>query len=420
MELGTGVVVSSVFLALSLIGLTFTLTTLIPQRRQNWASIPRFFASWLTGELALYHIAWQAAATAGFVAYGALEQPAGVAGLVITLLSWAGLCVALKHSRAASGVTESALRETLGTGYAGDSAKPGEPEPVPIARLLLPFRMRHPDIVVERDVAYGDAGKRNLLDIYRPRESDGRCPVLLQIHGGGWVIGNKEEQGGPLMRYLAARGWCCFAINYRLSPDAVWPDHLIDCKKALAWIREHAAPYGADPGLVVVTGGSAGGHLSSMMALTQGRAEFQPGFEDADTSVAACVPFYGVYDFLGRGGGGNSCNSMEPFLERYVLKCSPVDQRAVWEGASPIDQVGPAAPPFYVIHGTHDALASVDGARGFVEKLRSVSAAPVVYAELPGGQHAFEVFHSIRTEYVVRSVWRFVEHIRTSRTPTFS
>jgi hypothetical protein len=72
-------VVSRIFLALSLVGLTFTLTTLIPQRRQNWASIPRFFASWLTGELALYHIAWQAAATVGFVAYGALEQPAGVA-----------------------------------------------------------------------------------------------------------------------------------------------------------------------------------------------------------------------------------------------------------------------------------------------------------------------------------------------------
>ena len=90
--------------------------------------------------------------------------------------------------------------------------------------------------------------------------------------------------------------------NYALSPKATFPDHLIDVKRALAWVKEHIAEYGGDPGYVVISGGSAGGHLSSLAALTPNRPEYQPGFEAVDTTVQACVPFYGVYDFTNRDG----------------------------------------------------------------------------------------------------------------------
>ena len=94
------------------------------------------------------------------------------------------------------------------------------------------------------------------------------APVLLQIHGGGWTIGNKRQQALPLMMHLSRRGWVCVAANYRLSPRATFPDHLIDVKQALRWIRENIAEYGGDPGFVAITGGSAGGHLSALAALT--------------------------------------------------------------------------------------------------------------------------------------------------------
>ena len=110
-------------------------------------------------------------------------------------------------------------------------------------------------------------------------------PALLQIHGGGWVIGDKREQGIPLLTHLAAQGWVGFNANYRLSPAATFPDHLVDCKRAIAWIREHADEYGVDPDFLCVTGGSAGGHLTALVGLTVGDPRFQPGFEDADTSV---------------------------------------------------------------------------------------------------------------------------------------
>ena len=135
-----------------------------------------------------------------------------------------------------------------------------------------------------------------------PEEPGRNRPAIMQIHGGAWIIGDKREQGWPLIGHLAANGWVCFNVNYRLSPAATWPEHLIDLKYALKWIREHADEYGIDPSFVAVTGGSAGGHLTAMMGLTANDPEYQPGFEEADTSLQAAVPVYGVYDFTNRLG----------------------------------------------------------------------------------------------------------------------
>ena len=64
---------------------------------------------------------------------------------------------------------------------------------------------------------------------------------MVYIHGGAWIIGDKREQGFPMLLELARRGWVCVTINYRLSPKATWPDHIVDCKMAVAWVREHIA-----------------------------------------------------------------------------------------------------------------------------------------------------------------------------------
>ena len=108
------------------------------------------------------------------------------------------------------------------------------------------------------------------------------------------MVGDKGSQALPLMYELASRGWICVAATYRLSPSVSFPTHLIDCKSALCWIRENGAQYGMDTSFVAVTGGSAGGHLSALMGLTENRPEFQPDHPDTDTSVQACIPFYGI------------------------------------------------------------------------------------------------------------------------------
>ncbi len=261
-----------------------------------------------------------------------------------------------------------------------------------------------------RDLQYVDDGlRRHRLDVWRRDGVGPAAPVLLQVHGGGWMVGSKEQQARPLMHHLAERGWVCVAINYRLSPKATWPDHLVDCKLALKWVREHIAEYGGDPEYVVVTGGSAGGHLAAMVGLTANRPEFQPGFEDVDTQVRAMVPFYGVFDFLDRHGfRGASGASFRRLAQRHILKAHPEEQREVFEQASPLDQVHRLAPPALIVHGDLDVLAPVQEARLFAARLREVSDAPVVYAELAGAQHAFEMFHSIRALHTVAAVDAFL------------
>ena len=401
------------FLAVSLVGACFTLNAFRPVRREPF-SVPSFFGGWLTSELPLHHLAWQVAATIAFGLAGAFDRWPGFIGLGVTLASWCGLIVLAVQAGRASGVVQAALRSGLGDGWA-DDMDPGMTErDVPHLRLLVPFPRPDPSIERIRNVQYWDDGaRRHRLDIYRPRRAVSGAPVFLYLHGGGWIVGDKREQGIPLMSYLASRGWVCVTANYGLSPRVTFPEHLVDCKRALSWVRDHIANYGGDPDFIAVGGGSAGGHLASLVALTPGDPEYQPGFEAADTSVAACVPFYGVYDFTNRDGLRG--RGMGRFLERTVMKASLEESRPAYEKASPIDRVNASAPPFFVVHGAHDTLVPVQEARAFVERLRASSKALVLYAEVPGAQHAFEIFPSIRAVHVMRAVADFLTVVHAAR-----
>jgi acetyl esterase/lipase len=263
-----------------------------------------------------------------------------------------------------------------------------------------------------------------VLDLYRAREgAPGEVagtrrprPILLQVHGGAWILGSKNEQGIPLMQRMASHGWLCAAIDYRLSPHATFPDHVVDVKRAIRWLKEHAAEHGADPDFIVVTGGSAGGHLSSLAALTPNAPEFQPGFEDVDTRVQGCVAFYGVYDFTNRDGVYRH-DGLQRVLTQHVMKRRLEDARPLYEQASPLYRVNAEAPPFFLVHGDFDSLVPVAEARGMYAALRAVSRAPVAYAEIPGAQHAFEIFPSLRSALAIDGVERFLflvysEHLR--------
>ncbi len=397
-------------LILGVISSVSTALVLVRGRHIGFLVVPYFFIAWLQGEMALHGIVLQALAALALVAAGALEANAGWWGLALLAASWLGLSVAQWRAARAEPVLRRALRE----GLQRQDESPGElgrvRSFVPWSELVNPFRMRRSGVEVIENIVYGDAGDRHHLDLYRPAGADGPLPVLLQIHGGGWTIGDKREQAKPLMNLLAANGWACVAANYRLSPAASFPDHIVDVKRAIAWIRRNGEDYGLDGDFIAITGGSAGGHLSSLAALTANHPDFQPGFEDVDTSVAACVPFYGIYDFLDRDGAFER-QSMRPFLEKYVMQEPLEERREAWEKASPISHVHEEAPPFFIVHGTHDTLALVENARSFVDALRKTSSSPVLYAELPGAQHAFEVFHSIRTGHTINAVHRFLENV---------
>jgi acetyl esterase/lipase len=276
------------------------------------------------------------------------------------------------------------------------------------------------DYVHDTDISYGDHGARNHLDIWRrpDLDRDGRAPVLLQVPGGAWMVGSKRQQAYPLMSHLAELGWVCVAINYRLSPRSTWPDHIVDVKRALAWTKQHIAEYGGDPNWIAITGGSAGGHLSALAALTANDPQFQPGFEEADTSVRAAVPFYGVYDFTRTDDAIHSLTV--PTMAKYVFKLGRAEISEALRTASPITHVSADAPPFFVLHGRNDSLIPVEQARAFTKRLREASRQPVLYAEMPFAQHAFDIFGSARAAHAAVAVEQFLAEIyeRTTVSPS--
>ncbi len=382
----------------------------VPRRAVPWAI---FGTALLATEMAWIWLPLQVGLALLMILGGALDSALGSLALLVLLCTWPGLAWSIWKSTRAEETVELALRGQLGRDYREQlpaAARERLRAEVRFEDWKNPVGFKRPGVELIRHIPYGPAGVRQQLDIYRPEViPEGGCPVLFQIHGGAWMMGDKGGQALPLMYHMAQKGWICVAANYRLSPSVSFPTHLTDCKKALCWIREHGADYGMDTSFVAVTGGSAGGHLTALMGLTENRAELQPDHPDTDTSVQAVVPFYGVYDFLVRYDQHPNRDVYQKFLRGKVMHETLEQNPELWDLASPVAQVHKDAPPFMVCHGTHDSLAVVQDARVFVDKLREVSGNPVIYVEMPGAEHAWEIVHSLRTEHTVDGVHRFLE-----------
>lgn len=151
-----------------------------------------------------------------------------------------------------------------------------------------------PSIQIIRDLQYG-ADARNRLDVFR-RGSPASAPVLVYVHGGGFVMGDKTRAGSPFFdnfgQWAAQQGWIGVTMTYRLAPQHCWPSGPEDMARAVAWLREHIAGYGGDPEQVILVGQSAGAtHVATYTALTR----FQPG---GSAGIAGAVMISGIYDPL--------------------------------------------------------------------------------------------------------------------------
>jgi acetyl esterase/lipase len=375
------------------------------------ARVGRWFGATFTRELA-----WQLSLLDGLL----LALLAAVGGMrhrlgrLLGVMLGSTLLFHLRHAIAAHRSARTVARALEDLPASGDGPR------MPLSHVLAPplmFRARH--LEIERGRVFSEVeGTRLRLDIYRPRPSipapaagsARRRPAIIQVHGGGWLSGSRLEQGIPLLNHMAALGWVGFNIDYRLSPQATWPDHIADVKRAIAWVREQAADLGVDPDRIAITGGSAGGHLAALAGLSENDPHFQPGFEDADTSLLAAVPFYGVYD-LTNSAGHYYPELREWAFEQVVIKLPLEGNREVYEQASPLFRVHPDAPPFMVIHGSRDTLTPVGDARDFTAALAAVSRSAVIYVELPGAEHAFDLWPSVRTARVAEGIGRFLDMV---------
>ncbi|WP_307847226.1 alpha/beta hydrolase [Streptomyces sp. F63] len=368
-----------------------TLCALAPPRRPRPLAGLSFRLGLLLTEAPVLGGYWLLASTLTAFAQGDIATPAAWAVFGVAALTGAGLVVIARRGLRAAPVLERALAEGLGpdrraAAGAGQERRPGRRRRL-VRALLAPVPLRRRDVERIPNLRYGDAGRRNLLDVYRHRSRPVGGPVLIHLHGGGYRQGRKNTQSLPLLYRLASRGWVCVSADYRLKPAARHPDHLVDLKRVIAWVRAHGPEYGADPSRLFVAGSSAGGHMAALAALTPNDAVLQPGFEDADTSVTAAVCLGGYFG---------------PYYDDD-------------SSSSPAAHVRADAPPFLIVHGDRDTVVPVTEARRFAGTLRTASASPVVHAELPGAQHAFDLFPSVRFEAVVDAVEKFADRVLRGR-----
>jgi acetyl esterase/lipase len=349
-----------------------------PLYRSGFGGVVTWIVSALPSESPFLAFYWMGLSTWLAFSQGNLHGPGVWTAVGLALASFAVTPILIRRSLRAGTAIEGALEAGLGPGWRCAEAVESAGTNVPWARIVFaPLPLFH--FGVQRSShAYGDAGRRNRLDLYRSRRTSGG-PVMIHLHGGGFALapGRKSFYARRLLFRLAREGWVCISANYRLGSAGTFPGDVIDVKRVIAWARAHATEHGGDPDRIVLAGSSYGARLATLAGFTTGDPAFQPGFETEDTSVAAVVGLYGYY------GATDSLHSLP---------------------SSPLDYAGRGSPPLLIVHGDQDTLTAASTAHRLADRVAERSTEPVVYAELPGAQHSFDLLTSIRFEAVIDGI----------------
>lgn len=251
-----------------------------------------------------------------------------------------------------------------------------------------------PDVTYRRDVTYLKPDRAEKLDVYLPaeREPGVRSPVIVLIHGGGWIGGMKdatrEVQAGVA---FARAGYVAVSVEYFKKRGESWPTNLLDCKNAIRWVRTNADELQIDPDRIGVIGGSAGGHLALMTAYTTDVPELEPEdlYPGVSDRVGAVVNLYGITNLLTRQKTSKSGKpNGEPRSAGGLFTESREDAPEKWKLASPVTHVTSSTPATLIIHGTRDVTVDRDQAYELAERLEEAGVKHELHI-IPGAGHAF-------------------------------
>ena len=270
------------------------------------------------------------------------------------------------------------------------------------------------------DIPYGDESKNQRLDIFLPEAGDGPFPTLVYIHGGGFAIGDKRDD--HLEPYLKAmdRGWAVAAVEYRLSGEAIFPAAVLDVRRAVRFLREHAKEFRLDPAKFVSIGGSAGGNLAAMLGMNIPNGGFPGESKEeqytADPFVIGCVDQFGPITFktMDDQARANGVSIVEHDLphsaeSKYLgIPIAPACQ-PLCDQASPLTYAGDKMVPILVQHGTVDRLVPYQQSEEFVKALREKGLGDkVTFTPLEGADHEDKMFGSPEN---LKTVFDFIESV---------
>ena len=239
------------------------------------------------------------------------------------------------------------------------------------------------------DILYKQIGGIDLyLDLYLPENIE-NPPLIMWIHGGAWMYGDRKS---PILLRQVERGYALASIEYRLTKQAIFPAHIIDCKDALIYLKQNADKYGYDDSRIAVAGDSAGGHLAALMGTSAGHADWET--DGADCSVQVVVYYYGPTS-LGKEWPGlmesdKGLDDLEAvqsqLLGSYIFSQQGKARAAV---ADPITYIDGSEPPFLIIHGDADGTVPYKQSIYLRDALETAGV-PVAMHRVHGGGHGFD------------------------------
>jgi acetyl esterase/lipase len=230
-----------------------------------------------------------------------------------------------------------------------------------------------PELKTLKDLEYARAGdKKLLLDLYLPENAARPMPLIIGIHGGAWLGGDKA---GHQARRMTARGYAVASVNYRLIPEGLYPSQIEDCKAAVRWLRANAKEYGLDPDRFGAWGESAGGHLVALLGTTGATKEFDKGENlDVSSRVQAVCDYFGPTDLLQMQAHALPDSTFEHNAatspESRLIGGPVQENKEKAARANPITFVTPSAPPFLIVHGDHDPLVPYNQSELLFEALK--------------------------------------------------
>lgn len=257
------------------------------------------------------------------------------------------------------------------------------------ASAIPPSLQAGPPTVLS-DIAFLGPDRVEKMDAYLPSDEFRKpVPAILLIHGGGWKKGDKaDRREREIGTAMAKEGYAVFSINYLLNqrenPDGTgkmvrlaWPQNLHDCKSALRYIRKHAARYGVDPSEIAVMGGSAGGSLAMLIGATGGVHKLNQGglYAEEDNHVKCIINLYGIPEIIGQWKHAFAGPTK-----------AETDQNSL--DASAMTYFSAQSPPILVVHGTADAVVSVQVSRDLATRLKEIGM-DCTYVEIPDAPHTF-------------------------------
>jgi acetyl esterase/lipase len=285
---------------------------------------------------------------------------------------------------------------------------PAGMEESPLARLAegpLPAVRTSPSGVrtIPAAIYAAELGFRPLcLDMHLPPLAavEGPVPVVLYIHGGAFLLGDRRHLPPPLERLdlfdrLPREGFAVASTDYRLSGEIRFPGQLHDLKAAIRWLRIRAHELGIDPARIAAWGESAGGHLAAILGTTSAHPETDGlvGLSGSSSAVGAVIDWYGPTDFAAMDRHAPPDSEMvhdDPGSPESILIGAPVQDRPdLVAAADPASWAGPDAPPFLIQHGTRDRLVPFGQSVHLDAALRAAGARSIL-VPVDGADHVFD------------------------------